>query len=293
MMLHLPNVTLVCVETKVHELAHFALKAAMARAKFGEVLIYTNRPELIRAPGARYFVVPDWADKIKMGTFYYTEAAQAIRTSHALLMEWDAGINDVSMWSDDFLNYDYIGAPWDEPGGKPVSPTNQNVGNGGFALMSKRLSDFIYASRGSLPMQTDGHIATIHRAVIEAAGFTYPTEATASDFSFEGWTMRGPSMPAARPSSFGWHGVFNWHLFLDQQDALERVDMLLTNPYAADSKMEWLVKTAPPWLKAHISTATRKVRRRPLAPSRISRDHMSTQARVAWERDMQKRGLKA
>ena len=65
-------------------------------------------------------------------------------TSHCLLIQEDSFIVNPNEWNDDFLNFDYIGAPWT----KTVSPKqnlniellNNRVGNGGFSLRSKKLA---------------------------------------------------------------------------------------------------------------------------------------------------------
>ena len=49
---------------------------------------------------------------------------------YVLTIQWDGFIVNHESWSNDFLNYDYIGAPW---------PWINNIcGNGGFCLKSKR-----------------------------------------------------------------------------------------------------------------------------------------------------------
>lgn len=54
-----------------------------------------------------------------------------ITTDFCLVHQWDSCVLDNSKWSDEFLKYDYIGAPWDFDG-------SNRVGNGGFSLRSKK-----------------------------------------------------------------------------------------------------------------------------------------------------------
>jgi len=54
-----------------------------------------------------------------------------VDTDFVLLFQNDGFILNPKHWSDDFLNYDYIGAPW-------PSYENSRVGNGGFSLRSKK-----------------------------------------------------------------------------------------------------------------------------------------------------------
>ncbi|MBC8395175.1 MAG: hypothetical protein H8E05_00600 [Bacteroidetes bacterium] len=53
-------------------------------------------------------------------------------SDYMLNFQADGMIRNLSAWSDEFYNYDYIGAPWD---------TSINGGNGGFSLRSKRLCE--------------------------------------------------------------------------------------------------------------------------------------------------------
>jgi hypothetical protein len=35
-----------------------------------------------------------------------------VATSHVLVIQWDGYVVNADLWDDDFLRYDYIGAPW-------------------------------------------------------------------------------------------------------------------------------------------------------------------------------------
>jgi hypothetical protein len=59
--------------------------------------------------------------------------ADFIKTDICIIVQWDGYGVHMERWTDDFLNYDYIGAPW------PIWLINcmPRVGNGGFSLRSK------------------------------------------------------------------------------------------------------------------------------------------------------------
>lgn len=70
-----------------------------------------------------------------------TEPIKHMETDFVLHHEWDSGIIDPSKWEPAFLEYDYIGAPWpphNDPGWPPCDGITNAVGNGGFALKSRR-----------------------------------------------------------------------------------------------------------------------------------------------------------
>ena len=65
--------------------------------------------------------------------YMLTDLKRHITTDFALTVHWDGFAINPHLWTDEFLNYDYIGAPW------PRWITKDNrVGNGGFSLRSRR-----------------------------------------------------------------------------------------------------------------------------------------------------------
>lgn len=55
-----------------------------------------------------------------------------ITSDFCMTIQWDSCIIDASKWTDQFLDYDYIGAPWQ-------NPWPNRVGCGGHSLRSKKL----------------------------------------------------------------------------------------------------------------------------------------------------------
>lgn len=252
-MLRLPDVTLIVVETRAHELCRRTLNDCMSKVLFGDVLIYTDKPESMKplCGQARFAPVTDWPDKKAAGNFYYTDAAGPIKTGFALLMEWDAGIIDPTSWTDKFYDYDFIGAPW--PWSRDDHPRDKmDVGNGGFSLWSKRLVDYVIAHRRDIPMYTDIDISRTHRRFIEKAGFRYADYDLAEQFAFEGWNGKGLADLPDGPS-FGYHGVFNWPNYLGREDLLARARLIQSNDFLVRTgKLKELCRHAPSWLSKEL-----------------------------------------
>ena len=283
-MIALPDVTLVVPTTRAHELTRITVTDLVSKVEFGEVLIYTDSPDRLAVPGARYVQVADWPNKRESGAFYYTKAALGIGTSHALLMEWDAGACDPAMWRDEFLQYDYIGAPWGT--GMCRSWPGFMVGNGGFALVTKRLVEFCDANR--FPISTDMHISCNYRAQCEAAGFKWAPETVARDFAYEGWTARGPIIPTVRPASFGYHCVTNWPSILTREDLLHRANLLVSGSHG-HGKIGMLLRAAP-WLNRDLGISYPSLV--PLHRTKQKVDLLRAQ-RSAIIRGNQQRGMRA
>jgi hypothetical protein len=131
-----------------------------------------------------------------------------VNTEHALYVQWDGIANDKEQWTDEFLNYDFIGAIW------PWEPEEHNVGNGGFSLRSRRLLDAcmddhiqLTSARGMIG--EDALIGIDYKKFLqEEYNIKYAPSELARQFSFE--------LGIHRPS-FGFHGV--WNVFNLMSDA--------------------------------------------------------------------------
>lgn len=130
-----------------------------------------------------------------------------IQTNHAITVQWDGfGVN-ANRWQDEFLDYDYIGAPW------PAWMNIGRVGNGGFSMRSKRWIDFA-ATTLKAPFESSGvngsedcYSCTRFRAAYEAAGFKIAPVEMAMRWSLEHPIEEYPRWTG--PGSFGFHGFFH------------------------------------------------------------------------------------
>lgn len=237
-MLDLPTVTLACIETRSHELLRRTLVDALSKVRFGEVLILSDKP--IMAPNSgnpiRWYKVDDAPTKEGWERQFWIELPKVVTTQHVLFIEWDAGIFDVDCWGDDFLDYDFIGAPWWYKDG-------MNVGNGGFSLRTSKLMRHIAANQERYPVAQPGDevLCRAYRRALEAEGFKWAPENLARDFSFECFDPPGGL-------SFGFHAMRNWPKVLKPQELVERTRLAEQNPYIRGTRMLADLKAAAPWL---------------------------------------------
>lgn len=266
-MLELPEVTLVCVETREHELARLALEDCLSKVDFGDVLILTDRPlefaslTKFTGPGrvesaggngakprapVRIHTVPDWPEKLGWSRSWWFDVPPLLQTRHTLNIQWDSWIWDDGMWCDEFLDYDYIGAPWWYKDGK-------NVGNGGFSLVSTPLKRYIYDRRDKFPCDTavdDDLLCRKYRPQLEEAGFVWAPESVAHKFAFE------CCRPSPESRHFGFHAMFNWPHVLEKDRLLERVRVALKSTYIRDGyMMKELIKCHPEIVTELMETA--------------------------------------
>jgi hypothetical protein len=207
----LPDVTLVAFGTVCHELMAAAVKDSIRQCNFSDVLVWSDRELNIPGVQTRHTSLPSIHDAQK---FWWQFAWRPVNTSHFLVIQWDSWVIDESMWSDEYLKYDYIGAPWWYSDG-------WNVGNGGFSLRSRRMAEHIARNGHLYPMEhpEDNALCRKHRGRLERKGFRWAPEELASQFSFE--CVR--SSLASR--HFGFHAFRNFPFVLDRQALDERLKM--------------------------------------------------------------------
>lgn len=246
-MLKLPDVTLVLIETREHDLAQLALEDCERQVEFGEVLVFTDRPSQFLQANRRVITVEDWPTKLGWSRCFWFEVPLHLRTSHALGIQWDSWVVAPQMWKGDYLRYDYVGAPWWYKDG-------MNVGNGGFCLRSTRLLRYIRKHRAQFPCLNaldDDLYCRGYRPKLQAAGFEWAPEPLAQDFSFE----------CVRPNSaalhFGFHAAYNFDYGCGGDEArleergklMARSDYITkSNPYIWDGFVKKVPK-AVSWMK--------------------------------------------
>jgi len=109
--------------------------------------------------------------------------------NHILTVQHDGYIVNPAAWTDEFLQYDYIGAPW----------YNGCVGNGGFSLRSQKLLYALTQVKVFDPHPEDWRIGINYREELEGHGVKYAPVSLAHKFSIE-------NKPYV--DSFGFHGAY-------------------------------------------------------------------------------------
>jgi len=226
-MLRLPSVTLALIETREHDLAQLALEECESRVKFGDVLVSTDRPSQFLRADRRVISVPDWPEKVGWSRCFWYDVAQHVCTSHVLGIQWDSWIIHPESWRDEFLNYDFIGAPWWYTDG-------MNVGNGGFSLRSTKFMRYVRKHRDRFPCTNaldDDLYCRKYRIQLQAEGFNWAPVSVASNFAFE------CVQPSEDVKPFGFHAAFNFGKVLTPERLMERAKLMEASPNISKSKI--------------------------------------------------------
>lgn len=201
--LDLPQVTLCCVDTRSVSLALWAVQRCMAAANFGEVLFFGPDPETagIAIPeGVQWVNIPPLRGIEDYNRFMLRDLAPHVKTSHVLVVQWDGFVTAPDRWSDEFLKWDYIGAPWYHAGHPG------QVGNGGFSLRSHKLLQALLEVPVDFQHPEDVEICVHQQPLLtEGHGTRIAPLHVAQSFACEYGSYR----PA-----FGFHGMHNFaHVF--------------------------------------------------------------------------------
>lgn len=116
--LQLDDVTLICVETRKIEVAKNLCSNLNDKINFNQSLLITSGINTIQ----------DYNKLIHL------RLNSLFNTEFCMIVQLDGYPINIDFWKWEFLDYDFIGAPWYT---QPVGITNL-VGNGGFSIRSKR-----------------------------------------------------------------------------------------------------------------------------------------------------------
>ncbi len=197
---------------------------------FGKKIIYTYKEPSIDTKDFEIKII-DEIPHDEFGNIISDFYVSSFDTDFVINFHSDGFVQNPSAWDDDFLNYDYIGAP--------IYPTNSFpfVGNGGFSLRSKRLCEKIKKLKDinflpkylncfngnfiskefyeNLPFfyrHEDVYIGLFCKEILDSYGFKIADMDTASKFSTEHFSVINNNFcikPDSLNSSFGFHEIEN------------------------------------------------------------------------------------
>lgn len=223
----LPDVTLVAVTGVALPQTVRAMALSLEQVDFGAALLLCDRPP---APGGPPSL--EWRQIEQLGSraaysrFMLRDLHRHIATRHVLCVQWDGYVLDAGGWRPEFLDYDYIGAPW------PQFDDDHRVGNGGFSLRSHRLLEAC-VSLDIGDIAEDVAICRVHRALLEKRfGIRFAPIDVARRFAYERYPRQG--------GEFGFHGALNLARLTDDATFVSLLTGLEANIMTAREQRELL-----------------------------------------------------
>jgi hypothetical protein len=209
--LRLPDVTLLAATAVSIDDTLDAMKFCAQHILFGAVKLLTPVRPTPMPRGMEHITIPPM-DGLGYSRFVLGDLHRHFDTSHCLIVQADGFAINPRLWRDEFLAYDYVGAPWAEhvwidETNRPLRLDRNRVGNGGFSLRSHKLMGIaagIDFDRLTFPIRSED-IVLCHYLYNEmrAQGVTYAPPELAALFSMESTDqLFGQHLGAV----FGFHG---------------------------------------------------------------------------------------
>jgi hypothetical protein len=193
MQLQLPSVTLIGIDCVDPVRLAQAMDISSSGINFGAVKLLTS----LEIDDERKISIPHIGSTEEYSIFCLTQLHKYVDTSHVLIIQYDGFILNPMSWKQDFLDYDYIGAPWHiipwniEMGHFDASMRGKDiVGNGGFSLRSKKLlalsSKLCSGGKIIKTHPEDIVYCSFYRSEFESLGMKFAPVSLAREFSLEG-----------------------------------------------------------------------------------------------------------
>ena len=195
------SVTCVCIHTgEKANLGARAVQKSLECCNFGAAKMLTDDMSLPHAVR-----IPPITSLDEYSRFVIRDLHRYVDTPHCLIVQWDGWPVNAAAWTNSFLDFDFIGAPWVHTGGV--------VGNGGFSLRSKRfLETCSKLAPAEFPHPEDSWVSYRHRTTLEALGMKFAPTNLAARFAFEGRKYSGVHWSGdgrQNPGSFGFHSFLS------------------------------------------------------------------------------------
>jgi len=124
------RLTTVIIDTENYNLGLNALNNSVRSFPTKEVIVFSDQPK--KWNGYDCKVINKMTSIEDYNNIVLNDIIECINTEIVLIIQYDGFVVNPEKFTSEFLNFDYIGAPWE-------IFNYRKVGNGGFSLRSKRL----------------------------------------------------------------------------------------------------------------------------------------------------------
>lgn len=214
-MINLSDVTLIALTSiKIPETIR-ALEYSYRGINFGAVKLVTDK-EFCHAKIKKEYC-PPMVNIDEYNRYAFLELGSHVDTSHALVIQHDSSIIYPESWDNNWLNFDYLGAPWCIPQDSFSYRANNGelvrVGNGGFSLRSKLLMGIPKICGWELRedhgfKNEDGNIVCYWRKEFLERKIKYAPVEVAARFSYENEVPENQNID----KFFGFHKNLRWSM---------------------------------------------------------------------------------
>lgn len=208
---NLEDITLLSITSVDVDLAKNALMISQELCKFESIKLLSPMKPAGLLSSIEHISIPP-IDFLGYSKFMIEDLHKYVDTKFCLVVQADGFVLNPQLWDAQFLEYDYIGAPWPTIVGLSNNPQGfsfdkNRIGNGGFSLRSKKLLEAcsqIKFDGLDLPIKSEDVIIChyFYEEMLKA-GIKFAPIDLASQFSIESHI---PGLNADLKNSFGFHG---------------------------------------------------------------------------------------
>jgi hypothetical protein len=200
--------------------ASIAVKMTQNLPAVSKIFTFSDTP-FTECDKVEFIQIPPLKSNNEYGHIIFEHLPEIITDDHVLIFQWDGFCLNPNKWRDDFLDYDYIGAP-----------NGDWVGNGGFSIRSKKLLQKIKKLNINIDLtnpfdQPEDQIICAHKkSLLETNGIRFAPRAIAAQFGFEF---------GVKKDVLGFHGTFNFPHFFSEPDLVRNANNIssrIHNPQA-------------------------------------------------------------
>jgi len=138
---HINNCTLFAVDCIQPELAIKALEKTSEQLTFYEIILFSDvKPKNFNSK-FKFIQIDRIGSLDEYSEFMLYKLVEYITTDFCFSIHYDGFVVRPDLWKDDYLKYDFIGAPWRRDA--HFLYNNNRVGNGGVSIRSKRIMEYI------------------------------------------------------------------------------------------------------------------------------------------------------
>ena len=200
-MLELNNITLIAVTSRNISKTLDAINFSTREIKFGSIKLISHEKPQNLSKDIAYENCRELTSLKEYSHYMIYELYKHVSTEFCITVQHDGYIVNPDSWTNEFLSYDYIGAPWPIKDDAYIDPFNNHiqVGNGGFSLRSQNLlntprqinipfevnTDNFYKHMNANCYNEDGNICVHNRHLYEKIGCKFAPIELAAKWSHE------------------------------------------------------------------------------------------------------------
>ena len=111
--LKLPDVSLLAIAHKKDvDQTQISMKISSENIAFGAIKLLTSAQPKIKYPDIEYVPIKPMMNLDEYSKAMIEDLHKYFETTYCLVIQADSFVVNHKLWKDEFLKYDYIGAPW-------------------------------------------------------------------------------------------------------------------------------------------------------------------------------------